>query len=80
MFFSTRAFKRRQLIIILLLLQSIVIYNRLESNDATEKFLNKNTVVVENFLLFLFQNENDNDFLFEQHDNYDNFNSNIEVE
>ena len=58
----------------------IVICDRLRNNDTTEKFSNKDAVIVKNFLLFLFQNENNNDFLFEQHNNYNNFDSNIEVE
>ena len=53
MFFSTRAFKRCRLIIILLLFQSIVTRNRSENNNTIKKLLNKNIVVVENFLLFL---------------------------
>ena len=77
---STRALNRRRFIMILSSFESFVIRDRFKSNDAIEKFSNKNADVVENLSLFLFQNENDNDFLFEQHDNYDDFDSNIEVE
>ena len=80
MFSSTRAFNRRRLIMILSSFESLVIRNRFRNNDAAEESSNKNADVVENLSLFLFQNENDNDFLFEQHDNYDDFDSNIEIE
>ena len=77
---STRAFNRRRLIVILSSFESLVIRDRFRSSDAVEEFSNKNADVVEDLSLFLFQNENDNDFLFEQHDNYDDFDSNIEIE
>ena len=80
MLFSTRALNRRRLMIILSLSQSLVIRDRFRSSDAAEEFSSRNVDVVENLSLFLSQNENDNDFLFEQHDNYDGFDSNIEVE
>ena len=80
MFSSTRIFNRRRFIMILSSFKSFVIRDRFKSNDAIENFSNKNVDVVKDFSLFLFQNENDNDFLFEQHDNYDDFDSNIEIE
>ena len=80
MSFSTRAFNRRRLMITLSLFQSLVTRDRFRNSGAAEKSSNKNVDVVENLSLFLFQNENDNDFLSEQHDNYDDFDSNIEVE
>ena len=78
LFFSTQTFKRRRLMIILRLFQSFVIRDSFENDDAIEKFSNKNVTSFDEFSLFLFQNENE--FVFEQFDNFDDFDFDIDVE
>ena len=76
--FSTRALKRRRLMIILRLFQSFVIRDSFKNDDAIEKFSNKNVTSFDELSLFLFQNENE--FVFEQFDNFDDFDFDIDVE
>ena len=78
LFFSTQTFKRRRLMIILRLFQSFVIRDSFENDDAIEKFSNKNVTSFDEFSLFLFQNENE--FVFEQFDNFDDFDFDIDIE
>ena len=78
LFVSTRTFKRRRLMIILRLFQSFFTRDSFENDDDVEKFSNKNVTSFDELSLFLFQNENE--FVFEQFNNFDDFDFDIDVE